>query len=344
MKGKLVLTIILGTELKAPEYSFHTWIRRVVTRLLAVVLWVWSCGALCHVVGIAWPVTGILFVFVPWAWTRGGKLRKSAALCVLLVMPLAFFSYAFTKPRADRQWQMHCARDPEVRVLDGGERVEINNVRQFRWEKDGEFEPSWKPESYNIKELNKLDLVVEPLSGSEYFAHTMLSFAFSAGRRVVISIEVRKEQGESYGIIPGFYRQFELFYQINSERDAFTLRAIQPDSSLYVFPVKASAEFIQRLFLEMVREADRLHDRPGFYHSLRANCTTKLFDHVNMEIDAPMGYRREVLLPAKAGKFLHEMGWMDTSLAYPEARQRFRLADKVRKFADDPDFSIKIRQ
>ena len=334
----------MGIELKEPEKSFRARIRILAIRLLVVLWWVWSCGALRHVIDIAWPIVAIFLVIVPWAWSRGGRLRKSAVVCATVTIPLAFLSYAFTNPRADRKWQMHCARAPVVRVLGGGERVEIDNVRHFRWGEGGIFEPSWTSEIYNMEQLNKLDLVVEPLAGSKYFAHTMLSFGFSPERRVVISIEVRKEQGESYGIIPGFYRQFELFYQVNNERDAFTLRAIEPGSSLYVFPVRASPDFIRKLFLDMVREAHALNQRPEFYHSLRANCTTKLFDHVNMEIDTPLGYRREVLLPARAGELLHELGWMDTTLDYPDARRRFRLADKVRKYADDPDFSIKIRQ
>ncbi len=195
-----------------------------------------------------------------------------------------------------------------------------------------------------MDQLQSLDLVVEPLGGSEYFAHTMLSFGFGTERRVVISIEVRKEEGESYGIIPGFYRQFELLYQINSERDAFTLRATRPDANLYVFPIKAEAGFIRRLFLDMVHEANALNDRPQFYHSLSANCTTKLFDHVNMEIGTPIEYRREILLPAQAGKLLHELGWMDTDLGYREAKERFRLADKVREFSTHSEFSRIIRQ
>ena len=316
---------------------------RLALKLLFLVSWIWSCGALCHVVGIAWPIVGIFLVFVPWAWTRGGKLSKLAFGCAACAMPISFLSYALTNPRIDRQWQVHCARAPVVRVLDDGSRVEIENVRQFEWEGGGDFEPAWALEAYTLGKLDRLDLVVEPFAGSRYFAHTMLSFGFGAKKRVVISIEVRKEKGERYGIIPGFYRQFELFYQINSERDALSLRATQPDSSLYVFPVRANPEFIRKLFLDMVREAHSLNQHPEFYHSLRANCTTKLFDHVNMKMDTPLGYRREILMPAQAGKLLHELGWMDTELSYPEARRRFRLAEKVRKFAGDPDFSVKIR-
>ena len=172
----------------------------------------------------------------------------------------------------------------------------------------------------------------------------MLSFGFGPERRVVISIEARREDGEKFGVIPGTYKQFELFYQINDERDALTLRALQPDSNLYVYPIKASPEFIRELFLDMVGKAGHLVDNPEFYHSLKANCTTKLFEHVNRKLPKPLKFRSEILFPSGAGKLLHELGWMDTELDYEAAKERFRLADKVREFAAHPEFSKKIRE
>jgi hypothetical protein len=333
-------------EIQTQPLKVPFWLKvsRFVGRLLILAVWAWACGALCYVIGVPGAFVMVLFFLVPWGWTRGGRLRKVAGICAAIVMPWMLLTYALTKPRNDLQWQSPCSRTPKVRVIEGGGRVEIRNVRQFKWHERGDFDPSWTFQTYYMDQLQSLDLVVEPLGGSEYFAHTMLSFGFGTERRVVISIEVRKEKGESYGVIPGFYRQFELIYQINSERDAFTLRASRPDANLYVFPVKAEAEFIRSLFLDMVREAKALNDQPQFYHSLRANCTTKLFDHVNMEIDTPIAYRREILLPAQAGKLLHELGWMDTGLGYREAKERFRLADKVREFSGHPEFSRIIRQ
>lgn len=145
-------------------------------------------------------------------------------------------------------------------------------------------------------------------------------------------------------MLGGLYKQFELIYQVSSERDAFTLRASDPEAHLYVYPVKATPEFIRGLFVDLMERGGTLTDAPRFYHSLRANCTTVLFDHINRRLDKPIGYSLEVLFPAKAGKRLHELGWMDTGLDYEPARDRFRLAAKVRRFADDPAFSRRIRE
>ena len=70
------------------------------------------------------------------------------------------------------------------------------------------------------------------------------------------------------------------------------------------------------LFVEMLEEANSLTVKPKFYHSLRANCTTKLFDHMNDLFDVKLPYRREVLFPARAGKLLVEKGWLTHDLPY----------------------------
>jgi len=38
------------------------------------------------------------------------------------------------------------------------------------------------------------------------------------------------------------------------------------------------------------------------------------------------------------------MGWMDTDLDYDAAMEKFRSGIRVRKFANHPDFSKKIRE
>ena len=101
---------------------------------------------------------------------------------------------------------------------------------------------------------------------------------------------------------------------------------------------------MKSLFVSMTEKAGNLTDEPKFYHSLRANCTTELFDHIKKNYDGSINYGKGVLFPAQSGKVLHDMGWMDTDLDYEKAMDRFRSGMRVRKFADDPDFSKKIRE
>ncbi|STZ06705.1 Uncharacterised protein [Moraxella ovis] len=46
--------------------------------------------------------------------------------------------------------------------------------------------------------------------GNENIVHTLVTFGFADGQRLAFSVEIRKEVGESFSNIGGFFRQFEL--------------------------------------------------------------------------------------------------------------------------------------
>lgn len=60
--------------------------------------------------------------------------------------------------------------------------------------------------------------------GPTLIVHTIASWEFADGSPLAVSIETRKEQGESYSAIRGFFRQYELYYVVADERDLLRLR------------------------------------------------------------------------------------------------------------------------
>ena len=62
------------------------------------------------------------------------------------------------------------------------------------------------------------------LLSAKSFARASSSFGFDGGDYVCISIETRKEVGENYSALRGFFRQFELTYVVADERDLVRLR------------------------------------------------------------------------------------------------------------------------
>ena len=58
---------------------------------------------------------------------------------------------------------------------------------------------------------------------SPNIAHPILSFQFNDDY-VAASIETRKEIGEGYSEVTGFFRQYELIYLLADERDVIRLR------------------------------------------------------------------------------------------------------------------------
>ena len=55
----------------------------------------------------------------------------------------------------------------------------------------------------------------------------------------------------------------------------------------------------------------------------------------------PLSYK--VLLPAYSDELAHDLGLIDTDLSLEDARHRFRINDRAERFADDPEFSTRIR-
>ena len=318
-------------------------LRRIVFIIMALV-WLWSCGALRFLIGVPSFVVLAIMIIVPIAALRSLKWKNPIIVFGAILFVVSLVLLLLEKPKRYKDWIESCKKPPGVRLSKNGEVVKIDNVREFKWRSLDDYDAAWVTRSYYLDQLDSLDLVVEPLGDSKLFAHSMLSFGFGLERKVVISAEVRKEKGESFSLIAGLYKQFELIYQINSERDALTLRGSQEGAQLYIFPIKASQDFMKSLFISMTGKAGKLTDEPKFYHSLRANCTTELFDHIKENYDGSISYGRGVLFPALSGKVLHEMGWMDTDLDYEEAMEKFRSGMRVRKFADHPDFSKKIRE
>src|SRR5258706_12353321 len=105
----------------------------------------------------------------------------------------------------------------------------------------------------------------------------MVSFGFEDGRYVCISIETRKEKGEAYSALKGFFRQFELTYIFADERDLARLRTnYRQGEDAYLYRLRGTPEQAQAIFLDYVRRANSLHERPEGYNALTINCTPNI--------------------------------------------------------------------
>lgn len=89
-----------------------------------------------------------------------------------------------------------------------------------------------------------------------------MSWGFADGQRLAISIETRKEVGEGYSALLGFFRQFELIVVAATERDVIGVRAAYRGARVRRWPLRGPAERA-RLLLETYLEAiQRLKRRP----------------------------------------------------------------------------------
>ena len=157
----------------------------------------------------------IAFVSGAWAalalWYRlpGSRLARAfgSMLWIIMVVVLAGFAlgrhswlpwvayvaiYAIVllwwiriEPSRQRNW-----RDDVARVLTAqvrGDHVLLDNVRNFRWRSDSDYDIRWESHDYDLTRLISADAVLSYWSGAA-IAHAMISFGFDDGRHLVFSV------------------------------------------------------------------------------------------------------------------------------------------------------------
>ncbi|MDH4131004.1 MAG: DUF4105 domain-containing protein, partial [Gemmatimonadota bacterium] len=121
-------------------------------------------------------------------------------------------------PSSDRTWAADQALMPKV-TFDGS-RFTVENLRNLRWTDSTNFVPSWETRSYDLDRVSSAWYVLVPFSSRwRGPAHSFVSFGFDDGRYLAISVEARRQLGESYGVLRGLFRQFELIYVLGDESD-----------------------------------------------------------------------------------------------------------------------------
>ena len=249
--------------------------------------------------------------------------------------------YMLIQPSNDRAWT------PDQRVLPSaqfeGSRVTIRNIRNVEYRSQSDYTVRHYDRTFNLDALESVWFLVEPFEGMQGPAHTLVSFGFGGNDFVAVSVEIRKEVGESFSPLRGVLKRYELMYVVADERDVIKLRSNYRRDTVYLYPVKTTPERRRRMFVEMLERANSLVNRPEFYNTLTNTCTTNIVRHVNTIAPRRVPLSYKVLLPAYSDELAHDLGLIDTDLSLEDARRRFRINDRAERFADDPEFSTRIR-
>jgi hypothetical protein len=249
----------------------------------------------------------------------------------------------FPKPSHDRRWAVDQSVMPFVHF--DGDTVRIQGVRDFRWTSASAFTPAWEDRSYDLRQVASAWYVLVPFSQRwRGPAHAFVTFGFDDGRYLAISVEARREEGETYGPFMGMLRQFELIYVIGDEADLIGRRAVYDGSDVFLYPIRASRERIQGVFRGMLDRVNALHAQPEFYQTFTNNCTLNLVRHVNQLVPGRIPSSWRIVLPGYSDEVIHRLGLIDSTGTIAEIRMRYRINDKARAALTSPGFSRLIRE
>lgn len=284
--------------------------------------------------GLAGIVVTVVVLFSRRRWKAAG------AFAVTFMLLLAWWSTM--RPSNDRDWQ------PEVAVLPyatiDGDLITLHNIRNFEYRSETDFTPSYYDKTFDLRRLDSVDLIATYWMGPQ-IAHIMLSFGFAGRDYVAFSIETRKERLEEYSTVKGFFRQYELFYVVADERDVIRVRTNyrkDPPEDVYLYRVYRPVENGRRLFMEYVRQINRLKKHPEFYNTLTTNCTTNIFMHTQVN-PGHLPFSWKVLLSGYTPEYAYDNGRLDTSLPFEDLKKRSRINEAAQAADRVPDFSRRIR-
>ena len=245
-------------------------------------------------------------------------------------------------PRNDRDWQRDVAVLPSAEIK--GNIITLRNIRNFEYRSETDYTPRWYDKTVDVRQLDSLDLIAVYWMG-DAVAHTILSFNFG-GQYVAISIEIRKEKGESFSALAGFFRRYELTYVVGDERDLIGLRAIHrnPKEDVYLYRVNPRRkEYIGKLFLRYMNKINSLNHRPEFYNTATTNCTTNIVTHIEAARGSiPVSWK--MLLSGYFPDLFYERGVLDQSLPFVELRRKSLINQRALAADGAENFSDLIRQ
>jgi len=270
-----------------------------------------------------------------WRWRMAGVF--------LLAFAAALGWYFSLEPSNDRDWQADVAVLPYATV--DGDFVTVHNIRNFDYRSELDYQPAYYDRRFDVSKLEGVDAVAVYWMGPA-IAHVFVSFAFAGGDHLAVSIETRKEKGEAYSTVKGFFRQYELYYVVADERDVIRLRTNyrkDPPEDVYVYRTRAPVENVRRLFLDYVREINSLRTHPEFYNTLTTNCTTNIWAHTLVNPGHPP-FNWKILASGYVPEYLYESGRLDTSVPFAELQKRALVNARAQAADQAADFSRQIRQ
>ncbi len=267
----------------------------------------------------------------------------AAAAIVLLALAWAVLALP-QRPSATRDWDGDHARLARA-TFEGDSVVTVRDVRDFAYTSSTAYTAGYRTERLALDSIESAWFILTPFSSTwRGPAHAFVSFGFRGGQYVSISVEARRERGETYGLVPGVLRRFELAYIVGTERDLIGRRALFDGDDVFLYPIASPKGRVRQMFVEMLQRANAVQDRPEFYNTLTNNCTSNLVDHVNRMIPGRIPSSLQTVLPGYADELALSLGLIDARGTLDDVRARFRINDRARASSGAHDFSLAIRR
>ena len=343
------------------------WLLFFVVAAICLLVWLWCIGFAYSLddyipVWVARILAGVIGLGLPalFLWCRPSKRLSVIGLGVVFLA--CFIGFKSMRPSHDRDWGEAQAVLPFAEFIEPGgntipqndsgvqaEQVVINNIRATRYGPVAAGGTSRYSDTYELSKLKSVWFGVDRFTDVEPLAHTFLSFEFEPGSHrtnfLAFSVETRREKDElMYSPIRGIFNNYEVIYVIADEQDVLSVRSDVQEHVVQLYPVRATRQQAREMFVGMLQRANAIRQTPEFYHTLTSNCTNNIVYHTNMVLEDPISaWQRGVVFPGYSDWLAYQLGIIDTDLSLEEAREKFRIDQRVKAYDGKGNFSEFIR-
>lgn len=322
--------------------------RLISNLLLSLLLFpatLWGAGAIWHrlpmgpygrgAVAALFVLATLVAIGLLW---RRRPLPSLAIILVLWVVLLGW--WATILPSNDNVWQPDMAHVARAQI--SGDVLTVQNMRNFNWRSDTDFDERWETRQYQLSKLQGADLFLSYWAG-ESVAHAIVSFNFADSQPLAFSIEIRKQKGESYSSTAGFFKTYELAVIAADERDVVKVRSTVRGEDVRMFRLDMQPQTVRGLLGEYVALANDVSATPRWYNTLTANCTTMIFGMAR-RLDPRTRLDWRILLPGRLPSYLREREFVSREVPLPELVAAGRIGPRAAGPTPDPGFSARIRE
>ena len=249
---------------------------------------------------------------------------KLLLLVPLLAVGALVLTAAMRTPSLDRAW------DDDVRVLAsvdiaGDGVVRLGNVRDWSYAVDTILTREYFDGAYDPADLVDAWMYEQILDGDRgLIAHTFIVFEFDSTygdrRWLGLSVETRRERGETYSLAGGMLRSFEVTHIWATERDLVTRRVQYLDYPLTRYRLVLTPEQRARIFTRFAEETRDLASRPQWYNTVARNCTSSLIQYVNEGRPGALPRHWSWVFTGRVDDYLGRLGYLDSSYRRPITR------------------------
>lgn len=304
---------------------------------------------------IGWGAFALWYMVpAPWFWLLiwlslgianliNTKNTKPKWLRILFYLGFVIILAVFLslKPSHNRVWADDVANLLQSEIKDN--KLTLKNVRNFDWSTEHDYVKRWETREYDLDKLASADLILSYWMGPA-IAHTLVSFGFEDGRKLVFSLEIRKEIHEEFSAIAGFFRQYETIIIAADENDIVRVRTNVRGEDVHLYRLNLSKQALRTALLGYLQEAESIRKEPIFYNTLTSNCTTIIY-HLAQRLKSglPMDYR--LLLSGYFDEYAFDQSGMVPGYEFQELKRKSGISDKARLFDGSPaQFSNAIRK